>query len=592
MEYLIIRKKNKLFEKIELKKFIENNSVFLKKTYLHYVFLLENTIIDNKKITEKFYYKNDYSLWNMCVFSEKNIYKYDSIVEAIKFIALIKIFEKYKNHEIYLKNFDENLVTKIRESYYFSNKRLFFENIKKSNNFERKNIKRIFLENFFFSILFFLRNLKNNFSFGDQKNIFKNFKKKDIFVISYFTHFSQADFKKEIFNPLQWGKLFDKKRISFNYFQIFIPSIEFKKFSKLNSFLAKKKINGLNRDHFINHFIDLKTIFLTIYDFFKIRKKLKVSYFEKKINNPIVRDIYKIQSSDLKISLGGSILLENLFWINIFDKILKKIPKQKLAIYLYENQPWEDAFIKAWRLYGHGKLIGYTPTTVNFWHLNYFNHKLSNKIKLKNDKNFPDLIACSSETAFNFFKGSSIPIKKLRKVESLRYNEIKKNNYENKSKKNFLILGDYKKEINKNMLEILSSAISKFKLYDKYNFYFKPHPAALVPQNLLKNFIIKNEDDLIFLLKKCKNVICSNSTSALIECYEYGNNVFLFDDIKTLDFSPIKGIKKFEFIKSFNDSEGFYKILNSKQPKKNIKNFFYKDKKLSKWSKILRQFDF
>ena len=117
MEYLIIRKKNKLFEKIELKKFIENNSVFLKKTYLHYVFLLENTIIDNKKITEKFYYKNNYSLWNMCVFSEKNIYKYDSIVEAIKFIALIKIFEKYRNYKIYLENFDENLVTKIIESY-------------------------------------------------------------------------------------------------------------------------------------------------------------------------------------------------------------------------------------------------------------------------------------------------------------------------------------------------------------------------------------------------------------------------------------------------------------------------------------------
>ena len=117
MEYLIIRKKNKLFEKIELKKFIEKNSVLLKKTYLHYIFLLENTTIDNKKITEKFYYKNNYSLWNMCVFSEKNIYKYDSIVEAIKFIALINIFEKYRNYEIYLENFDENLVTQIRENW-------------------------------------------------------------------------------------------------------------------------------------------------------------------------------------------------------------------------------------------------------------------------------------------------------------------------------------------------------------------------------------------------------------------------------------------------------------------------------------------
>ena len=75
MEYLLIQKKKKIVKRIELKKFIEENSVFLKNDYLHYLNLLENIKIDKKKIRESYLYKKNYSLWEMSVFSEKNIYK-------------------------------------------------------------------------------------------------------------------------------------------------------------------------------------------------------------------------------------------------------------------------------------------------------------------------------------------------------------------------------------------------------------------------------------------------------------------------------------------------------------------------------------
>ena len=104
-------------------------------------------------------------------------------------------------------------------------------------------------------------------------------------------------------------------------------------------------------------------IFSVINDFFLIRSRLKINRYKREINNPILKDIFNIQSSDFKISLGGAYLLEHLLWINIFDKIFKEIPKQKIGLFLYENQPWEHAFIRAWRLNGHGKIIGYTPTT-------------------------------------------------------------------------------------------------------------------------------------------------------------------------------------------------------------------------------------
>ena len=170
MEYLLIQKKKKIVKRIELKKFIEENSVFLKNDYLHYLNLLENIKIDKKKIRESYLYKKNYSLWEMSVFSEKNIYKYESISDVVKFLALVKICEKYEKSEIYLHNLDDKFAKKLSKSLYFSKKKIFFENINKKNFFRRKNIKKFILSNIFFSILFFLKNLKFNFSFQNQKN--------------------------------------------------------------------------------------------------------------------------------------------------------------------------------------------------------------------------------------------------------------------------------------------------------------------------------------------------------------------------------------------------------------------------------------
>ena len=48
----------------------------------------------------------------MSVFSEKNIYKYESISDVVKFLALVKICEQYKKCEIYLHNLDDEFAKK------------------------------------------------------------------------------------------------------------------------------------------------------------------------------------------------------------------------------------------------------------------------------------------------------------------------------------------------------------------------------------------------------------------------------------------------------------------------------------------------
>ena len=158
----------------------------------------------------------------MGVFSEKNIYKYESIADVVKFLALVKICEQYKKCEIYLRDLDDEFAKKISKNLYFSKKKIFFESINKTNFFDRKNIKKFILSNIVFSILFFLKNLKFNFCFKNQKKILQNLKHRDIFVISYFTHYDQTKFKKGVFYPLQGGRLFEKKIYHLMFFKFLL----------------------------------------------------------------------------------------------------------------------------------------------------------------------------------------------------------------------------------------------------------------------------------------------------------------------------------------------------------------------------------
>ena len=40
--------------------------------------------------------------------------------------------------------------------------------------------------------------------------------------------------------------------------------------------------------------------------------------------------------------LNGFLLLENLTWITLFDRMMSEVPFQRKGIYIYENQPWKE----------------------------------------------------------------------------------------------------------------------------------------------------------------------------------------------------------------------------------------------------------
>ena len=138
-------------------------------------------------------------------------------------------------------------------------------------------------------------------------------------------------------------------------------------------------------------------------------------------------------------------------WIEIFNKLLKELPKQKLGIYLQENQGWEYAFINAWKNNGHGKLLAVQHSSVAYWDMRYLN-SFDSKLFLKS-KQFNDFFSVNGDLSKKQFLKFEYPKQEIIDLEALRYRNIKKLSIVEKTSKKILILGDISYSITSNLLK-------------------------------------------------------------------------------------------------------------------------------------------
>ena len=566
---------------IDLFEYIDKNSKFLKEQYLNIIFDLSNLTLNNQPLKNQLYFQ-DHSLWEMSLIQEKNIYKNRYIFKTIKYLALKKIIKENKNKNIEIFFLENDLANYLEKE--FKTAKIIFKN--KFDSFKVRIIQ-IIKRKIWFQFLFFTYYFLKNCTFRKLDN--KVFSKKKFFIFSYFTHYDKERFNDKNFYPKQWSSLWDNIIDNSNFFQIFLPNKKFKFFFQLENFLKKKKFKNLKNENFINYFIFYKYFFKVFKDLKLYRSKnIYLSIVEKIKDNKDLKYFFEINEELFISSFAGYTLLQNLLWINIFENLFKKLPKHDYGLYIFENQPWEKAFVRCWQKYNQGKLIGYCHTTINFWHLNYFNIEDYNR--LDDFKKFsPDFIAVSSEISKNFIVNQSINLNKIIEVEALRYNwilnnKVKLNNMLDKNKK-ILFLGDYEKNINKNLIRIMNQ--SKDDLIKLgFEVSFKPHPASRVKN--IDNNITLTDRDLEKLLNDHNYIVSSNSTSAVIEALSCGLKTFLFVDKNNLNLSPLKNTKIEKKVDFFTTKEELiYKIANFKNNLEPIE-YYYLDKELKKWKKTLK----
>ena len=134
------------------------------------------------------------------------------------------------------------------------------------------------------------------------------------------------------------------------------------------------------------------------------------------------------------------------------------------------------------------------------------------------------------------------------------------------------------------MINIMNK--SKFDLTNSgFTVTFKPHPASSV-KNINKDIIQTNED-LEYLVDRFECVVSSNTTSAIIEVLSCGLTTFLFKDKNNFDLSPLKNTVLEDKINFFYTKQDLLNKIKIKKHNFEPINYYYLDKDISKWKKIL-----
>ncbi len=570
---------------LSLINYIENNSINIKKKYVSFINNFCKYKLNKKTLFQSLTYKKNYNLWPMTQFSEKSDYKSKQIINSLKMISLHEILKKRSVNTIVY--YGSNKKTLNALSIYCENEKikLSYKLLDQKFNF-KISLNNLYscLPNILQSLVWIVNFLIKNIRLK-KKNVsnIKNFNN-SFFIFSNFVHLNMNNIRAGNFFSYQWGnlnKLLAKKKITSIWFHHFIKSPDF--LSSKNGSDSLNKINSKSKfeQHFlISEFVDFKIIFKSLKNYLIFYFK---SYFilskinNLKFKNPIEKIIIKLQQDDITTSLCGSLLLQNIIYIEVFNEILTKISKENSLMYLMEGQPWEQALLQNWKIHQGGKSFGYPHTSVNFWHLNYF----ENFSSIKKSKSFPEYFLISGDLAannllqFNLNKNKIIPVENLRYSFQNKFFKIKKS----KNKNKVIILGDYE--------DITTSRLIKVFKKNSSNLYFKPYPAKHFELGYIKQkgfkIIAKPLDEIMNLFE---TFIVSRSTAASLECYMNDKKVLVFLESEFLNTSPMFGTNTVQYIDK-NSIVNFKKLKFLKN--KNSRNLLYLDNNLKRWNILLKK---
>lgn len=555
--------------------YLEENDLEIKKIFHETVNKFTYLKINNESVLD-ITSKLEVDLWNSSLLAEKSFYKTPEIFSFLKIIAL-KIFLKNKSSysEINIYNCSKNEKNIIKSL--FKDKRLKF-NFYEVTSSKRK--LRNFLPHYFQVLIWFcfkifrLRGVKSKITIKNESKVL---------VFSTLSHL-KIDLKQNVkIISRIWGELpemFKTHNLSVKWLYYFTKSRYAESHKKAYELLNNNPNNFYQAHSLLVPLKKSKVLIhsIRLYVKYYIYLQLKFKYLNPKIDSlddVLIKCYFKIFKFNFNDSFFGICAFENIFLSLTFDDILGSLNKQKLGLYINENQNWEYLFVKSWNKYNHGKLVSVQHSTVRFWDLRYYYREW-----LKDDMT-ANLISVNGNASKNRFLQSNYPKNKIIELESLRYNyllNIKKIKNKGNSK-NILVLGDILFSNTFSMIKVIEEIIKN----DKYNFTFKSHPANIINPQLLKNFKVtsKNLNELFYYFD---TIICPSSSGSSVDAFIVGIKVILYND-NEVNTSPLYGYSN---LMSFLTKRELLDCLEKPNDMVNSQDFFYLNKNYQKWNQLLK----
>ena len=576
---------------------VEENAEYLKSKYLSLIYAFGAAKVNGKRIIDHLMIRQNFSYWWMTLFAEKcNFIKSPQIDNIIKLMALELWLQGRNYQKLKLISDNEHLAMSVSQ---LANKlQIDFKWEKKQS--KKKNIslvKQVFhsLPNLIKSPIWLLFYVFSNFALkGEGVELWKKTTATSTFI-SYLFNLVPEAISEGRYESRYWTKLnnlLDNNKHPSNWLHLYVKDSLLPTPKKARNLI--RQFNTSQKGHQVHvtlaSFVNMQVIFLTLRDWYKI---LKLNTFVTKKIKATSGYLWPLFIKDSQESMAGITAMSNLLNFNLFEKAMSELPKQNRGCYLQENIGWEFGFISAWQSSGHHEnLIGFPTSAIIYWDLRRFFDPRTYQRNTQGSLPLPDYVGMNGVVSKNIYLSGGYPKDNLIEVESLRYLYLS-NYFLQKNKltasltkeKVVLVVGDYSKLNTYRQLDLLSSSIIDIDPLVRY--IVKPHPMSSVDledfPNLNGELSIRPIEEL---LKISDIVYSSLITSAAIDAYCFGLPIITLLDGKTLNMSPLRGVKSVYFV---TNSEGLSTTINALKTAvlDTKENYFYLDPSLPRWHKWL-----
>jgi surface carbohydrate biosynthesis protein (TIGR04326 family) len=582
-------------------KLVEDQADALRERYLAWIYNLGESHIEGKRLIDHLELRSGFSYWWMTLIAEKcNIYKSFYIMDVLKLLALEELVSNHSVSAIILVSSDKILAQAFR--LWCKNAGLAFEWRPSQGRPEPASwIRRLYrsLPQPVQAVILLARYIWRCWP-PKQQNAYQNAADSaEMTFVDYLIHLDQKALATGRFASNFWTELvgvLERSGSKVNWLHRYIQHESVTSTEQAWDLIARFNQSGTGRQFHtsLDGGLSISVVLAALIDYSRIVwMSLRLSNIKRQFCPTGSRlDFWPLFRLDWRNSMLGPDALLNCLVLNLFERTFRRLPHQKLGVYLQENQGWEMALIYAWRAAGNGRLIGVPHATVRYWDLRYFYDARIYRRNGKNDVPLPDRIALNGPAAMAAYRKGGCPADQTEEVEALRYLYLADlppiqsvANAPLTASRRVLVLGDYLTAITHQQMQWLTDA-GPF-LSPDTRYIVKAHPSCPVKASDYPSLHLQiTALPLAKLLRECDVAYTSNITSAAVDAYCAGLPVVSMLDSNSFNMSPLRGLQGVMYVT--NSTELGVALRSAPDSARmGAEPYFCLDKRLPRWQKLL-----
>ncbi len=574
---------------------LEKNAEIIRSQILSFVHKTGNKKISGRTIIESLVIRDSFSWWWMTLFSLRRWHENSNLYNLARIYALRISLLEFSINELEIINFPRELKKPIRSLCGFLSIKVVSKSSKTHSvrNYSAKQLKNR-LPTIIRAAATIFKDIYSGVTFSNQRQ----FSVSDGFCFfDYFVGLSESPSTNGHHNSRYWGPLASLPEFHESptaWFHMVSPDsggLTFRE-AKLS---IKENYDCSGSSHFIlasKINIEIIKKALCIYAktvWFSLKQRRLKNIFLDLDSGIDSRALFNREWLD---SLrGGSAMHHAILFCSIEDQ-LRKLPPQKAAFFVMENQPWEMAVIYAWKKFQSGTIIGIPHAAAKFWELRYFVDPCSRSAQGIHKFLEPDMIGVNSPFMRNFLEDNSFPSERIIDLEATRFTHLYKSlsteiGSHTSLAKSTLTFGDYDRDLTMSLLKATARSLGE--LDSRTVNIFRPHPMCAITLEILSEHgFATNDGSISEQLEVADLVIAPSSTSAAVEAFCLGIPVVILLGAGTFNYSPLRNMDGVFFAA---DEKGLGLAIASASAagRTNPRPYFNIDPTFARWRSLLKK---